>query len=267
MALVESVLRELLQEVEDRVGLLRWNLIHPGATLDEDLALLGHFLRILLSHGATKEVGLSQRVACQGAGCLLHLFLVDDDAVGLGADLLQQGVGILDFLAALFALDVVVDELHRTGAVQRDKRDDVGEVLDLESLGRRGHAAGLELEDADRFAPVEQVESRLVIHRDLRDVEVRCVAPDELHGIIDDGQGLQAQEVHLEEPQIGEGGHGVLADDVAVVGTGQRDVLGEVAVGNDDSRRVDAAVARKSLKEGGVAPELRGRWFLVDGLL
>ena len=57
--------------------------------LDEALALLRHLLGLLLAHGAAQHVGLAQRVAGQAIGDLHHLFLVDDDAVGLFQDLLQ----------------------------------------------------------------------------------------------------------------------------------------------------------------------------------
>ena len=167
MALVEAVLRELFQEVEDRIRLLRRDLVDLGTALDEDLAFLRHFLGILLTHGAAEEIRLAEGVAGKRARGLLHLLLVDDDAVGLRADLLEERVGVLDLLLAPLALHVVVDELHRARTVERDQGDDVGEVLDLEALGGRGHAAGLELEDTDRLAAVQKVEGHLVIHRDL----------------------------------------------------------------------------------------------------
>ncbi len=79
------------------------------APCDEALALLGHLLDLLLAHGAAQQVGFAQRIAGQAIGDLHHLLLVDDDAVGLFQDLLQLRQIVNHFLAAVLALDEVVD--------------------------------------------------------------------------------------------------------------------------------------------------------------
>ena len=43
------------------------------------------------------------------------------------------------------------------------------------------------------------------------------------HGLLDDGEGLQAEEVHLEQAHLGERLHGILGDDFAFVAAGERD--------------------------------------------
>jgi hypothetical protein len=48
--LVEAVAGELLQQVEDLVGLAGRDAVHLRAAFDERLALLGHFLRLLFAH-------------------------------------------------------------------------------------------------------------------------------------------------------------------------------------------------------------------------
>ena len=126
--LVEAVARELLHQVEDLLDLLLREAALERA-LDEALALLGHLLGLLLAHGAAQQVGLAQRVAGQAIGDLHHLFLVDDDAVGLFEDLLQLRQVVDDRLAAVLAVDEVVDHaaLNRAGAVERVQR---GQVFD-----------------------------------------------------------------------------------------------------------------------------------------
>ena len=204
MAFVESVLGEFFQKVKDGIGLLRGDLVYPGAAFDKNFALFCHFLHVLFTHCPPEKIGLSEGIACQFAGGLLDLFLIDDDAVGFGADAFQKRMGVLDFFSAFFAIHVVVDKLHRAGTIEGNKRDDVCEMLDLKALCRRSHSAGLQLEDPDRFPPVEQVEGGCIIHRDGGNLEVWGVPVNEFHGIIDDGECLQSQKVHFEQSQVGE---------------------------------------------------------------
>ena len=64
VAAVEAVAGELLHQVEDALGDLGVDLLLLGAVEEAGL-LLGHDLRLLLAHGAAKEVGLAQAVAGQ----------------------------------------------------------------------------------------------------------------------------------------------------------------------------------------------------------
>jgi hypothetical protein len=75
---------------------------------------------------------LSEREAGHLVGDGHDLFLVDDDAVGVLQDRFELGrlVGDRDF--ALLALDEVRDQVHGTGAIERDDGDDVFEPVGLE---------------------------------------------------------------------------------------------------------------------------------------
>ena len=87
MRFVESVTREFGHQIEDAFGLLRRNFVH-GAAGEEFLALGGHFVAVLLAHGAAQDVRFAEREARQTIGDLHDLFLVEDDAVGLFEDVL-----------------------------------------------------------------------------------------------------------------------------------------------------------------------------------
>ena len=50
---------------------------------EESLALLGHFLGLLLAHRAAEDVGFAQRITRHHVGNLHHLLLIQDHAVGL----------------------------------------------------------------------------------------------------------------------------------------------------------------------------------------
>ena len=54
--------------------------------LEERHLFLGHDLGVFFPHGAAEQVRPAKGIACQGAGDLHHLFLVDDDAVGVFQD-------------------------------------------------------------------------------------------------------------------------------------------------------------------------------------
>ncbi|MNS22864.1 hypothetical protein D3C72_546690 [compost metagenome] len=83
--LVEAVGRELLEVVEERLGLVR-GVALLGRAVQEDVFLLGHFGRVLLAHRAAQQVGLPQAVARVDLRDQHDLLLVDavvhDHAVG-----------------------------------------------------------------------------------------------------------------------------------------------------------------------------------------
>ncbi len=137
---------------------------------DELAALLGHFLQVLLAHGAAQQVGTAQRVAGEQLGGVLHLFLIDHHAVGVAADLFQQRMLVHRLLAAFLDIEHLVDELHGTGPIDRQQVDDVVDLLELVFAAGFDHAAGFQLEHAHRLAAVEELESGWVIERDVLDL-------------------------------------------------------------------------------------------------
>ena len=169
---VEAVARELLHEVEDALGDLRVDLLHLRA-VEEGGLLLGHRLGLLLAHGAAEQVRLAERVAGERGGDLHDLLLVDDDAVGVLEDGLERRVVVLDALAAVLALDEVVDHaaLERARAVERARGDDVLEAVGLELLEQLAEAAGLELEHAGDVGRGDHLVDARVVERDEREVE------------------------------------------------------------------------------------------------
>ena len=74
-------------------------------------------------------------------------------------------------LAAVLAVAVDRDQLHRAGAVQGVGGDQVFDAVGLHLHQQVLHAAGLELEDALGLAAAEEVEHVLVGQVDLLDVD------------------------------------------------------------------------------------------------
>ena len=82
VALIKAIAGELSDQLENHIGLGGWNGLFGGAS-DKARLLVVHLLLLLLPHGAPQQVGLAERIARQDLGDLHHLFLIDDDAVGL----------------------------------------------------------------------------------------------------------------------------------------------------------------------------------------
>ena len=85
---VKSVTREHLDLVENRVRQLLADAIGFFATFDKHRALLRHFFRLFIAHRTTQQVGAAEGIACEQFGGILHLFLIDHDAIGRTSDLL-----------------------------------------------------------------------------------------------------------------------------------------------------------------------------------
>ena len=123
---VEAVLGKFVHQVENRFGLFGIQFICLGSFKKQPL-LTGHLFVIFLTHGAAQQVGLSERIAGQGAGNLHDLLLIDDDPVGILQDRLQLRQVVYDLFAAMFAVDEVIHHAgaKRAGAIQGAGGDNV----------------------------------------------------------------------------------------------------------------------------------------------
>ena len=113
--LVERVVGERQDGVPQRLDGRRREAVGPHARR-EALVLLGEHVGLLLAHGFSENIGLGERVAGHLLRDAHDLLLVDDQAVGLGEDLLERvgqlGVDRLDRLPAVLAVGIVVVGVH-----------------------------------------------------------------------------------------------------------------------------------------------------------
>ena len=119
--LVEAVAGEFFQQIENLVRLRGGDFVFLGAALDELLALLLHFLDLFLAHRAPQDVRRAEREAGQNLRGLHHLLLINQNAVGLLGNRLEQRMLVFDFHFAVPALDEFRNQLHRPGPVKRDQ--------------------------------------------------------------------------------------------------------------------------------------------------
>ncbi len=219
MRAIETVFGKLLHQVEDPRRQRRRDAALRG-TLDENGALLGHFLRLFFAHRPPQQVGTAQRIASQYLGYLHHLLLVDDDPVGARQNRLERRVQVVDGRCRIgvFPGNEVVDHarLERTRTKQRNERHQIVEVIRFQTLYQVAHAAGFQLEDRAGAPRAQQLESRTIIERQRTNLERRGpFRTRRVYGLdrpVDDGQCAQPEEIELHqanslEPVLIELGH------------------------------------------------------------
>ena len=217
---------------------------------DEVLPLGFQHVKLLFGHGPAHHVGLAQTVASQQAENLHDLLLIDNTAVGDRKHLFQQRMLVSDGAGVVLALDVGVDVLHGAGTEQGHDSGDILHAVGLEPHGNVGHAGRFHLEHAAGLALAQHLEHRLVVVVQIFPVQLFSGLPDELDGIVDDGQVAQTQKVHLQQSQFLQGGHHVLADR-ALVAPGQGYILIHRGGGDDDACGVGGAVSGHALDLAG----------------
>ena len=164
----------------------------------------------------------------------------------------------LDRLSPVLAVGVVVVHVrrHRAGPIEGDEGGDIVERVGGERADQGPHGRGLELEHPDGVASLEQFEGRAIVELDGVDVELDALRIlDQLETVGDDVEVSQAQEVHLEQPEILDAVHLVLGDDRRLLdglaGLGlalDREVLGERIVGDHHGGSVDAVLTAQTLE-------------------
>ena len=177
-------------------------------------------------------------------------------------------------LTAVLPIGVVAVHVggHGPGAVQRHQGGHVVEARRRQRPHERAHGPALELEDADRVAALEHGEGGVVVERDGVDVGTLSLGlGHEVEGPFDDREVAQAEEVHLEQPELLDAVHLVLGDDGSLGGVlaalglaldGQ--VLGERLLGDDHRGGVDAVLAPQALESLGHVDDPAG--LLVGGV-
>ena len=162
VAFVETIAGELVDQIEQLVGLAGFDVVRGGTALDESRALVVHLLLDLFAHRTAQQIGTAERIAGEDLRRLHHLFLIDEDPVGLLQDAFEQRVRIFDRFVAILAPPEHRDVVHRAGTIQRVERDDVLEHGRAHGGQRASHALGFDLEHADGVAALDQLERRRV---------------------------------------------------------------------------------------------------------
>ena len=264
VALVEGVGGKAGHLVVDLVGHLLRNavghapgafLARLGAAVDKVLPLGLHDGVLFLAHGPADVVGLPEGKAGQLPEDLHHLLLVDDAPVGHVQDMGQLGGLVADLVRLVAVAQIGGDGLHRPGPVEADEGDDVLQVFGLQPHQDLPHPRRFQLEHPFGLAAAQHLVGGLVVVVQLCHREGGVLFLDGRLGVPDDGQGPQAQKVHLEQPQLLDLGHVELGHRQPVVG-GKGQVVVDRLGGDDHAGRVGGGVPGHPLHLGGGVVEL-----------
>ena len=242
-----------------------------NATLNENQALLGHFGRFFLAHGAPQNVSVSQRISRQLLGNLHDLFLVQDDAVGGLENILEFFMGIGDRRASMLAVDVIADHprFQRTRTKQGDQGHDFVKAVRYKPANQVFHAAGFQLENSGGLAGLQQAESGLIGHRQLLNVDGRfavlsALLVDDIERPVNDGECSQAEEVEFDQADGFDIVLVKLSDQAAAARFAkQRCEIGQGGGGDDHAARMPASVSRQALQRSGQVEDGARVFFLV----
>ena len=248
MRFVEPVAGELGHQFEDVVCLVRRHPLCHGAR-DEPLLLLIHLRFDLLAHGPPQQVRLAEGISGEHLGDLHHLLLVDHDAVGLFQYGLDEGMQAVGKLLAPLAGDETGNVVHRSRTVERHDGDDVLDAVGVHLAKHVAHSRAFQLEHADRIALAQHLVGRLVVERHPLDVEFGVALANEGLRLSDDGQGLEAEEVELDEPRLLDPLHAELrCRQVRARIAIERHELFERPIADDDAGRMGRCMAVEPLE-------------------
>ena len=88
---------------------------------------------------------------------------------------------------------------------------------------------------------------------------------DLFYRVLDHRQSPEAQEIHLQKPQLLQGGHGKLGGDGAVLSPGQGNIVIHCRPADDHACRVHGGMSGKSLQAHGHVDQMLYLRILVIG--
>ncbi|MBA7588948.1 hypothetical protein ES708_31019 [subsurface metagenome] len=116
----------------------------------------------------------------------------------------------MDLLFSGLGIDELVYILHRTGTIQGVQGYQIGDRCGLGFPQDLLHPLTLKLKDAGTTAVTEKSKGLGIIFRDLSDIQIHPSPFEKLDGVLDDGEGLETQKVHLHQAAVFQIVHGVL---------------------------------------------------------
>ena len=217
------------------------------------------FINEFLAHRLTQGVALAAGEVGNLAGEEHDLLLIDGDAVGVLQVLLHAGEIVLDGLLAVLTLDELRDVGDRAGTIEGVHGDEVLEGGGLEFAQVFLHAWRFKLEGANGVAIAIELVGGGVFDADFVDIDLNAERlADVGDGLADDGERLEAEEVHLDETRLLNhlalvlGAVEFLAR-LLVVGSRYGHPVRNVVAADDETAGVDTRIADVALEHLGIA--------------
>ncbi len=233
-----------------------------SAAVHENILELVHFLDLLFTHCLAQGVALAAGKAAEQSRQKHHLFLVHSDAVGVREVFLHLGDVVGYGMSAVFALDELGYVLHRPRAVEGVHGDEILEHGGFELAQVALHAGTFELECAHGGAAAVEFVGGFVVERNGVHVDVdAAVCLDIGHGVADDRQRFQPEEVHFYEAGALDNAAFVLCHQnavaVLVLGCAHGHPVGDVVAAYNHTACVHTGVAHCTLEFAGIFHNLR----------
>ena len=204
MGFVEPVPGKMLEQGKDLAAQFPADAVEFLGAVQEFFLHGIQQLGLLFPHGPAQDVCFPQGESPQGGYDLHHLFLVEDDPVGVGHNGFHQGMEHLGRTSAVTAGDEVFGHAaaQGPGPVQGHQRDQILEPFRSQLFHQPGHAVAFHLEYRRRIPLAEHPAGLGIVEIDGPDIHLRpLVLFDHLQGIVDDGEGPEPQKIHLQKPQ------------------------------------------------------------------
>ena len=131
----------------------------------------------------------------------------------------------------LGALNEPRDGIHRSRPVKGNNSRDIFNAAGSDACAYGGHPGTFQLEDACRTASCQHFKRRGIIFRNGIYRKVRFGPANHAGGIFQNGQVAEPEEVHLQQSELFQCGHGILAYRHAVIRR-ERDIFAYRFFGN-----------------------------------
>ena len=203
---------------------------------------------MLFRHGAANEVRLPQRVARELLENLHNLFLIDDDAVGIFENGLQERRVVNDLIGMILVADIGGNEIHGTRAIEGNTRDQIFKTVRLQILHKPFHAALFELKHRVRISGRDQLIRFGHVVADFIEVDIDSQSLfDIAEGILNIRKSREGEEVHFQHSYGFHFLHVELRHDVVAV-FGEGHVVGEHLAADDDAGGVFGGILGHSFQ-------------------
>ena len=162
MGFIKSIARKARDLIENQIGIPFVDLIRFEGPFHKDQTLLGHFLGLFLTHCPPQNIRTTQRVACQHLSCILDLLLIDHNTIGISANFLKKWMFINRVLTTFFNLNHLIDILHRTRTIERQKINNIFNPINPVFSTSLHHSSTLKLKNPHRLTSIKHFKSWFV---------------------------------------------------------------------------------------------------------
>ena len=193
------------------------------------------------------HIGLPERKSCKPAENLNHLLLIDDTAVCHFKYRPQQFMLVRHPFRMLRAFNKSGDGIHGPWPVKCYNGAYIFYAFCPDAGADACHTGAFQLKYAAGVTLGKHFKSGSIVFRDLFYRETGLFFPYKLCGIFEDRKVPQTKKIHLQQTELFQRGHRILADDRFIV-FGQRDIFHHGIFSYHDTCRMSGSMSRHTLE-------------------